>query len=143
MTLEDVIRKVRIECDVRSHLHKAKGSYELKVYSNDARVNLLERGDNSKKRPHPGNEKSKASSSQKFSGNYFNCDKPGHMSKDCHKPKKKKTMSSANLAEREITNDDLAVVVSEEVNVVENQGQWFIDTAATAHVCADRSLFSN
>ncbi|GFQ05723.1 probable protein phosphatase 2c 73 [Phtheirospermum japonicum] len=135
ISLEDVIRKVQIEYEVRVQYQKSKGSFE-------PWVNLLERGDNSKKRPRPGNAKLKAPSSQKFSGNCFNCGKPRHLSKKYRKPKQKKAKPSDQLAEREMTSDDLIAIITEEANMVENRGQCFIDTAATAHVCADRNLFS-
>ncbi|GFP97577.1 retrovirus-related pol polyprotein from transposon tnt 1-94 [Phtheirospermum japonicum] len=100
MSLEDVIRKVRIESEVRAQYKNPKSS-------DDPRVNLFERGENSKKRPRPGNSKLKAPSSKKFEGKCYNCNYPGYMSKDCRKPKQKKARPSAHIAERELTNDDL------------------------------------
>lgn len=33
-------------------------------------------------------------------------------------------------------------MITEEVNLIENQGCWFIDTSVTVHVCADMKHFS-
>ncbi|KAL3644355.1 hypothetical protein CASFOL_012287 [Castilleja foliolosa] len=145
MSLEDLIRKVRIEADVRKQDSEGKASLEAKmssVFDSFLVVNLVERGQPSKKRVRPEKGKTKESFTQKFVGTCYNCGKTGHMSKDCRKTKVKKTKPSAHLVERELTSDDLAAVVTEEVNVVKNRGQWFIDTGATAHVCGDRTLFS-
>ncbi|XP_047952374.1 uncharacterized protein LOC125197908 [Salvia hispanica] len=38
---------------------------------------------------------------------------------------------------------DLVVVVTEEVNLLDNKGGWYIDTGVTAHVCSNRSKFAS
>ncbi|XP_042051437.1 uncharacterized protein LOC121796710 [Salvia splendens] len=83
----------------------------------------------------------KATVGRKFEGNCFNCDKPGHMAKDCRKPKKMKFKKSAQMVERDFNDDDPAAVVSE-VNHIDNPKAWFVDTGATVHVCSNRSQFS-
>ncbi|XP_042018986.1 uncharacterized protein LOC121766813 [Salvia splendens] len=93
--------------------HQKPGSSE------DSKANLIERGRFSK-RPRP-NEKDKGKGkavARKFEGNCYNCDRSGHMAKDCRKPKKKKAKKDLNLGEKNFDEDDLAAVVSE-VNHIE------------------------
>lgn len=58
--------------------------------SMEAKTNLTEQDEPSKKKKKPNGDKSKKPTSSKsgFNGNYYNCDKPNHMACDCKAPKR-------------------------------------------------------
>ena len=80
---------------------------------------------------------------KKFVGKFFNCGKYGHRAKDCRANKRQKT--KANVVEK-ISNgvDDinLTTMISE-CNMEGNPKEWWIDTGATRHICANISMFSS
>ncbi|KAF3675068.1 hypothetical protein FXO38_04914 [Capsicum annuum] len=79
---------------------------------------------------------------KKFKGKCFNYDKIGHKSTDCRSPKKGKKKDKANMVESNEKCDDLCAMFLE-CNLVGNLREWWIDSGATRHVCANKELFSS
>ena len=139
LSLEDLIVRLRIEEDNR--LSEKKVGKNLEV----SKANVVEEGSKpNKKRKMPS--KSREGFNQglkKFVGKCFNCGKSGHRAKDCRAKKRQRTQ--ANMVEK-ISNgfDDinLTAMISE-CNMVGNPKEWWIDTGATRHICANRSMFSS
>ncbi|PHU22671.1 hypothetical protein BC332_07778 [Capsicum chinense] len=61
---------------------------------------------------------------------------------DCRAPKKGKEKDQANMAESNKECDDLCAMFSE-CNLVRNPQEWWMDSSATRHVCANKELFSS
>ena len=137
LSLEDLIVRLRIEEDNR--LSEKKVGKNLEV----SKANFVEKGSKpNKKRKIPS--KSREGFNQglkKFVGKCFNCGKSGHRAKDFRAKKRQKTQS--NVVEN-ISNgvDDinLTAMISK-CNMTGNPKEWWIDTGATRHICASRSIF--
>ncbi|XP_049390383.1 uncharacterized protein LOC125854839 [Solanum stenotomum] len=61
---------------------------------------------------------------------------------ECRGPKKDKKKDQANLAESKGEMVDLCAMLSE-CNLVGNPREWWIDSGASCHVCANKELFSS
>ncbi|PHU25602.1 hypothetical protein BC332_03934 [Capsicum chinense] len=96
---------------------------------------------NSKKRKKAGNESNQPK--KKFKEKCFNCGKIDNKYTDCRAPKKekKKKKDQANLAESKKEMDDLCAMLSE-CNLVGNPREWWMDSGASHHICANKELFS-
>jgi len=78
----------------------------------------------------------------KKKGACFVCGKPWHFAPQCkykvvgnHNPLKPR----ANLVE----GDDIIVAVISQVNVATNVNKWVVDSGATIHICANKSMFTS
>ncbi|XP_075112339.1 uncharacterized protein LOC142182195 [Nicotiana tabacum] len=67
----------------------------------------------------------------------YECNKPGHKKKDCSILKRKKSRGNQGASK-----DNFVAMISE-INVIENDNSWWIDTGATKYVCSDRSFFKS
>ena len=55
--------------------------------------------------------------------------------------KRKKGKQLASNVVNNATNDDKLIVVLSEINIVENDMAWWIDSGATRHVCNNKRFF--
>ncbi|KAF3639815.1 putative phosphoserine aminotransferase, chloroplastic-like [Capsicum annuum] len=135
MTVEDLIVRLRIEEDNKAAKRRSKGNSTMNG------AHIVEDGqNNSKKRnkvEHGSNQPKK-----KFKGKCFNCGKIGHKSTDCQAPKKGNKKDQANMIESNKEYDDLCAMFTE-CNLVGNPREWWMDSGATRHVCANKELFSS
>lgn len=137
MNIEELVVRLRIEEDNRSSEKRVGDSIP------QAKANVVESSNNKgKKRKH--SVESTKKNAKKFKGNCYNCGKAGHRSVDCRKPKKQ---SQANIVESDAISNgmsdmNLSAVVSE-CNLVGNPMEWWVDTGATRHICADRGMFTS
>ena len=96
MTMEDMILRLRIEEDNRG--------FERKHVASE-RANMVEHGQGSKfKKNYSGKGtklalKGGISKQSKFQEKCYNCDKAGHRSSDCRKPKKPYKKNEANMVD--------------------------------------------
>ncbi|KAK0601893.1 hypothetical protein LWI29_028495 [Acer saccharum] len=74
---------------------------------------------------------SKKNQSFKKKGSCHHCGKPGHFKRECRLLKKKKEENTSNF-----------MAMISEINALEDDTTWWIDSSATRHVCMDRSLFT-
>ncbi|KAA0066206.1 pol polyprotein [Cucumis melo var. makuwa] len=72
----------------------------------------------------------------------------GHQSKDCRKPKNfQKKHIQAHITEVDEVSDDIADIdlcaVISECNMVDDSKEWWVDTGATRHICANKNMFTS
>ncbi|KAF3662700.1 Histone H2AX [Capsicum annuum] len=134
MTVEDLFVRLRIEEDNKAAERRSKGNSTI----NGADI-VEDDQNNSKKRKKV--EQGSHQPKKKFKGKCFNCAKIDHKSTDCRAPKKGKKKDQANMIESNKECDDLCVMFSE-CNLVGNPREWWMDSGATRHVCANKELFS-
>ncbi|KAF3669803.1 putative phosphoserine aminotransferase, chloroplastic-like [Capsicum annuum] len=134
MAVEELFVRLRIEEDNKASERRSKRNSTI----NGAHI-VEDDQNNFKKR-----KKAKQESNQtkkKFKGKCFNCGKIGHKSTDCRAPKKEKKKDQANMIESNKECDDLCAMFSE-CNLTGNPSEWWMDSGATRHVCANKELFS-
>lgn len=78
------------------------------------------------------------STSQRFDGKCYNCDKFGHRAMDCRK--KKRNDGKANQAQEEEKETTVALSA---LTSSTNADEWYLDSGATAHMCGTRDYFDN
>ncbi|PHT54634.1 hypothetical protein CQW23_03120 [Capsicum baccatum] len=135
MTVEDLIFQLCIKEDNKSAERRSKGNSTI----NEAH-DVEDDQNNSKKRKKA--EQTSHQSKKKFKGKCFNCGKIVHKSTDCRAPKKGKKKDQANMIESNKECDDMCAMFSE-CNLVGNSREWWMDSGATRHVCANNEFFSS
>ena len=75
----------------------------------------------------------------------YNCNKPGHIAKDCRYPKRDRGYKNANINIKsdkkvKIDEDDnhLFHISSKHINA---KKAWILDSGATNHMCCDKAMF--
>ncbi|XP_075102233.1 uncharacterized protein LOC142177445 isoform X2 [Nicotiana tabacum] len=132
---EDLIVRLRIEDDNKAADKKSRGNSTIMG------ANIVEEASTSKKRKKSSGPKNYLSK-KKFKGNCHICENVGHKATECRAPKKDKKKSQANMIEKNDEIDDLCAMLSE-CNLVGNPREWWIDSGATRHVCANKELFTS
>ncbi|PHU30764.1 Shaggy-related protein kinase NtK-1 [Capsicum chinense] len=134
MAIEDLIVRLCIEEDNKAVERTSKENSTMNG------AHIVEDGQiNSKKKKkveHGSNQPKK-----KFKKKCFNCGKIGHKSTDCRGLKKGKKKDQANMIESNQEYDDLCAMFTE-CNLVGSPHEWWMDSGATRHVCANKELFS-
>lgn len=81
----------------------------------------------------------KGKKKQKETRKCFNCNKVGHISKDCRQPKKES--EGFNKSERKPQESGSGYMVFDHVMVAHEQDQWIGDSGAFAHITSRREWF--
>lgn len=83
------------------------------------------------------------STTQRFDGKCFYCDKFGHRAVDCRKKKNggKANGGKANQAQEEEGSE--ATVALSALTSSTNSDEWYLDSGATAHMCSVRDYFDS
>uniref|UniRef100_A0A0D3AAM8 CCHC-type domain-containing protein n=1 Tax=Brassica oleracea var. oleracea TaxID=109376 RepID=A0A0D3AAM8_BRAOL len=100
-------------------------------------INMMEEGVSSKnknKRKRSFNNNTYNGSNKKFKSICWNCNKPGHLSRDCRAGKDKNKTGQNRLGKVSWTKVH-PLIKDDEV-------AWWIDSGATTHVCKDREWFT-
>jgi hypothetical protein len=96
-----------------------------------------------KKQENPTKTKQTTNFKKKNKENCFVCDDPGHFASECENRKWKGNKKSANMVIGETAKTSRYGNILPTVLSVCHSPEWWIDTGANIHVCADISLFSS
>ncbi|KAF3641675.1 putative glucan endo-1,3-beta-glucosidase A-like [Capsicum annuum] len=133
ISVEDLIVRLRIKVDSKAIEIRSKENSSI------SRTNIVEYDHNNSKKWKKDGQKNNQPK-KKFKEKCFNCGKIGHKSMDCRAPKKGKKKDQANMAEPKKEMNYMCVMLSE-CNLVGNPREWWMDSGATHHVCANKELF--
>ncbi|GKV42883.1 hypothetical protein SLEP1_g50245 [Rubroshorea leprosula] len=129
ISLENLANSLRLE-----EQYRVENEKEQKLQVSD--VHVLEEGTSSKpKKPFKKKEYS-VKQNQKFKKQKdacFHCGKTGHFQRECYFLKKKRNAPA-------LSHEKFIAVISE-INLMEDDTAWWIDSCATKHVCKDKSIF--
>jgi hypothetical protein len=95
------------------------------------------------KQENPTKTKQTTNFKKKKKGNCFVCSNPGHFAIECENRKWKGNKKSANMVIGETAVTSRYGNILPTILSVCHSPDWWIDTGANIHVCADISLFSS
>jgi len=131
MTLEDLANHLRIEEEL--HLQDESKEHVSKIH-------VIEDGESSqgpkgnKKRPYKDNN-NKGNKKEKVI--CWECNKPDHKKRDCNIWKCKHGLNNQKVK----TKDNFVAMINDQINIVQSDNDWRVDSSASKHICKDRSLF--
>ena len=67
----------------------------------------------------------------------WECNKPDHKKRDCNIWKCKHGLNNQKVK----TKDNFVAMINDQINIVQSDNDWRVDSSASKHVCKDRSLF--
>ncbi|XP_077237233.1 uncharacterized protein LOC143878903 [Tasmannia lanceolata] len=130
MTMQELIEYLQIEENYRN-------LDNLKLEGNNQKALVIENASQPKGHKRKKNG-STNSSSKKFKSDKacWKCGKNGHFKKQCRVYlKEKEAKNQANL----VQNEDIVAVISE-VNMINDDVDWWVDSGATKHVARNKNL---
>nr|GEW17538.1 hypothetical protein [Tanacetum cinerariifolium] len=155
MSIEDLVVRLLIEEDNKLAQKNTYTPYSTKANmiehaGSSSNSNSKEKGKGKKKNDKKGKAKAEYLTPKagivkpKFQGTCYNCDQPGHRAANYKMPMR------VNPRQANMVNDNMnmiamvsdVLVMISKVNLVgSNNSSWWVDTRATRHVCADKSMF--
>jgi hypothetical protein len=144
-SIADLIGSMDVEEKVRAKDTRRKGVVGTSS-ANVVQKNNSNRSHNNKKKnkqENPTKTKQITNFKKKKKGNCFVCGDPGHFVSECENRKWKGNKKSANMVIGETTQTSRYGNILPTVLSVCHSPEWWIDTGANIHVCADISLFSS
>nr|GFA60472.1 Pol polyprotein [Tanacetum cinerariifolium] len=151
MSVEDLIVRLRIEEDNKLAQKNTYAPDSTKANMVDhagssSKSNFKAKGKSKKKNDKKGKEKAEYIApkagivKQKFQRTFYNYDKPGHRAANYKMPKRV-TSRPTNMVNDNIDMIAMVAMISEVNLVGSNNSGWWVDTEATHHACADKSMF--
>ncbi|XP_073062026.1 uncharacterized protein [Primulina eburnea] len=141
ISLEALANSLRIEEEFRvQEKNNSQVMQELKYKDASSKVHMVESGQTSKfnKGKRANQSKDDQLEKKRRKGKCYHCNKEGHYKFECRLLKKK---INKGEAPKEVTQSMVAMIT--ELNMVEEDFSWWVDTGATKHVCKNKEFFKN
>ncbi|XP_071916998.1 uncharacterized protein [Coffea arabica] len=137
ISLEILAKSFRVEEEIR--MQEKKDTQILEENKNSTlKVHVIEERQTEKSQGSKKGQQPKNQSKKRKKGQYFYCKKEGHYKSECKilQNKKKKQEFFQN------TSKNLVAMISE-INMIEDDFAWWVDSRTTRHVCNNRTFFKS